>query len=183
MKKETEISRRIKGEILSLYRVKPLEDITIKEVCLSLGIPRTTFYYHFDSVRDALEQLEDDFINGVTAVYDGAKIVDYLYNDEAKFEKMISETKDYLFDHYDFLEAILVIRPNYEFQAKWLERIRPHYSKATPEHELNVEILTKSLLTLFGYSISHKIPKEKVHPEKLMRFMLPILESSNQFLD
>lgn len=183
MKKITKTCLKIHREILDLYRQKPLEDITIKEVCNNLGIPRTTFYYHYDSVRAVLLEIEDNFIQGLSRIYDANKIIGYLDTDNEKFLKMINEVKDYFYAHFDTLEILLVVRPNPDFQDRWFSLMKPHYSVHGTDMELNVELLINSFFVLFKYAISNKIPKESLRPEKLLSYMLPILNSENKFID
>ena len=42
---------------------KPLSKITVSEIVADCGINRKTFYYHFESTRQVLEYLMDDFLD------------------------------------------------------------------------------------------------------------------------
>lgn len=182
MKKQTRTTRKIREEVLNQYKQKPVEDITIKDVCAALSIPRTSFYYHYDSIRAVLQEIGDEFILGLDKVYDARKIREYLRVDRVKFINMIETTKDYLYAHYDMLEAFLVIRPYSEFRQRWLEAMRPHYPKNSPYDDLKTEILVESLIVLFTYAISNHIEKERVHPEKLMSFLLPLFDNVSSII-
>ena len=41
---------------LSLIEVKDFEYITVKEICSKAGVNRSTFYLHYDTVADLLEE-------------------------------------------------------------------------------------------------------------------------------
>lgn len=51
---------RIKGEFWRLYEERPLERISVKEVCQAAGCNKTTFYYHFQDLRAVLEEIEEE---------------------------------------------------------------------------------------------------------------------------
>ena len=41
---------------LSLIEVKGFEYITVKEICSKAGVNRSTFYLHYDTIADLLEE-------------------------------------------------------------------------------------------------------------------------------
>ena len=52
----------IRRAFTDLLRVKPVQSISIKELCEKAGVNRGTFYAHYESVRDLLKQMEDDLV-------------------------------------------------------------------------------------------------------------------------
>ena len=56
--KKTE--RSIQQAFLDLRRQKPLEKITVKELCQRADIHKSTFYSHYDSIGDLMEELEQE---------------------------------------------------------------------------------------------------------------------------
>ena len=48
----------IRQAFTDLLRVKPIQSISIKELCAAAGINRGTFYTHYRDIYDLLEQLE-----------------------------------------------------------------------------------------------------------------------------
>lgn len=52
----------IRRAFTQLLRVKPVQSISIKELCEVAGINRGTFYAHYKSVYDLLEQMENDML-------------------------------------------------------------------------------------------------------------------------
>ncbi|MDY0074547.1 MAG: TetR-like C-terminal domain-containing protein [Acholeplasmataceae bacterium] len=50
----------LKEALYKLCEVKPVQDITIKELCFEANINRTTFYTHFQNVKDLIENLESE---------------------------------------------------------------------------------------------------------------------------
>lgn len=50
---------------LKLLKVKPIHAISIRELCLEAGINRTTFYYHYGSQYDLLEDISQCFLDSI----------------------------------------------------------------------------------------------------------------------
>ena len=52
----------LKKALLKLLEEKPVNRITVKEICAEAGINRGTFYLHYSSPDDLLKEVEDDFV-------------------------------------------------------------------------------------------------------------------------
>ncbi len=52
----------IRKEFTELLKTKPVQAITVREICERTGINRSTFYNHYSDVYDLLEQLENDML-------------------------------------------------------------------------------------------------------------------------
>ena len=50
----------IRSALISLLNERPLHKISVKSIADQVGISRNTFYYHFKSVPDLLEQTMND---------------------------------------------------------------------------------------------------------------------------
>lgn len=57
--------------LISLLKKKPLEYITVSEICAAAGVNRSTFYLHYETVSDLLNEtaryLLDDFLSYFSA--------------------------------------------------------------------------------------------------------------------
>ena len=51
---------KIKEEFWCLYEQRPIERISVKEVCEATGCNKTTFYHHFQDLRAVLEEIEEE---------------------------------------------------------------------------------------------------------------------------
>ncbi|MBQ7598740.1 MAG: TetR/AcrR family transcriptional regulator C-terminal domain-containing protein [Clostridia bacterium] len=65
---ETKIDRRVlytkmflKESLLELMKEKPIDKITPTELCRHAGINRNTFYKHYYTTRDLLQEIEEEF--------------------------------------------------------------------------------------------------------------------------
>lgn len=56
MERENATKQRIRRVALMLFREKAFEDVTLNEICEKSGINKNTFYYHFRSKDDLLDQ-------------------------------------------------------------------------------------------------------------------------------
>lgn len=58
--------REIHRAFLSLAAEKPMERITVKELCDRAMINKATFYSHYDNMDSLIEELEDEFVKNLT---------------------------------------------------------------------------------------------------------------------
>ena len=49
-------ARRMDEALMALLEKKDFEYITIKEICAEAGVNRSTFYLHYETTRDLLEE-------------------------------------------------------------------------------------------------------------------------------
>ena len=53
---------RLRNALLSLLKDKPLDEITISEICNKASVNRNTFYSHYESVKDLQGEIEGLFM-------------------------------------------------------------------------------------------------------------------------
>lgn len=75
----------IKDSFLELIQDNPYSKITIKKICQTAEISRSTFYLHFDSINDVLNAVLDDAIMTTSTDYFSINdfSVDYLKENES----------------------------------------------------------------------------------------------------
>ena len=71
MRKRPERTERTKADLKQafwrLYATRPIEKITVGEVCELAGYNRGTFYLHFKDIYDLLECIEAELLAGMTS--------------------------------------------------------------------------------------------------------------------
>jgi AcrR family transcriptional regulator len=67
-----ETVRRLKEAFWGLYRLKPVEKISVREITDAAGYNHATFYLYFRNVRDVLDQIEDDLLNTRDRLFEAA---------------------------------------------------------------------------------------------------------------
>ena len=70
--------RVIKESILRLLEERPVNRITVKEVCEAAQINRATFYAHFTDCFDVLNQMENDLLADFERSLSFASVVDVM---------------------------------------------------------------------------------------------------------
>lgn len=56
----------IRSALIDLAKNKPLEQITVKELCQRALINKATFYSHYDNINELIEEIEDEFVKNLT---------------------------------------------------------------------------------------------------------------------
>ncbi|MCQ4636984.1 TetR family transcriptional regulator C-terminal domain-containing protein [Anaerovorax odorimutans] len=115
------IDRRIKRtkallqkSLLELMKSKPVKNITIKELVDFADINRSTFYLHYTSVYDILDELEQNLLDQLYQVFD-----DYPQNyDEEDSFSFISAMLQIVFDNQETCNILLNPKYNTGFIDK-----------------------------------------------------------------
>ena len=56
--------------LISLLKKKPFEYITVSEICEGAGVNRSTFYLHYETIGDLLEETARYLLNEFSSYYD-----------------------------------------------------------------------------------------------------------------
>ena len=101
--------------MLKLIKDKPLQKISISELCQEAGINRSTFYKYYGSQYDLFEEMQQKFIEKINAAmrsytnYSGSS--------------MIERTMLYLNEHLDEACLFYLNNPTSDFYHKKIENI------------------------------------------------------------
>ena len=60
----------IRRALTDLLRKKPIQSISVKELCESAGINRSTFYTHYTDIYDLMQQMEEEMLTDFKNVLD-----------------------------------------------------------------------------------------------------------------
>jgi len=63
-------SEKIETTFLALLLHSKYEEITIKDICDTAEINRSTFYAHYDDINDLIVKIESKFANGMALIFD-----------------------------------------------------------------------------------------------------------------
>ena len=55
----------IKNAFLELRKKKPIEKITVKELCQNAQINKSTFYSHYNDIFDLSDTLENEVVDNI----------------------------------------------------------------------------------------------------------------------
>ncbi|MBQ6165712.1 MAG: TetR/AcrR family transcriptional regulator C-terminal domain-containing protein [Clostridia bacterium] len=92
----------LKESLLELMKEKPVDKITPTELCRKAEINRNTFYKHYYTARDVLEEIEDEF---------SAQIVDslsgFFLSGVLDIRQMLNEICRIVYENKDFCRILL----------------------------------------------------------------------------
>lgn len=95
------ITKRLLQEaLLHLLDTKPLDKISITELCNEAGINRTTFYRHYELPRDVLLEMEGNLVHEIRTKFSTPHTL-------AEAEKYVESILTYLYNHSDLLKILI----------------------------------------------------------------------------
>ena len=87
--------RAIRSALFTLLDTKPLDSITITDICREADVNRGTFYKYYRDVYDLLEKTEDDFIEKIHRLIDQSRAQDFSISDFfTEIFRILSENKE-----------------------------------------------------------------------------------------
>ena len=88
--------------LISLLRVKDLEYITVKEICEKAGVNRSTFYLHYETIDDLLNETIEIMNQRFMSYFaDINGISEELYHTD--LSNLVLVTQDYLYPYLRFV--------------------------------------------------------------------------------
>ncbi|MDR2480225.1 MAG: TetR family transcriptional regulator C-terminal domain-containing protein [Treponema sp.] len=113
--RKTQYTRKVlRDSLVELMRQKPVSKITIKELCQTADINRTTFYVHYRDQYDLLQQIEEDTISYV------AGMLDKYENKRSRREviEMVEEMVGYIANNSNSIQVLLSENGDINFQKR-----------------------------------------------------------------
>ena len=90
--------------LITLLEKKDFEYITIKEICDTAGVNRSTFYLHYDNISDLLKETTRYIIDKHLAYYEIEKQRISLQFETCKREELLFITDEYLVPYLKFIK-------------------------------------------------------------------------------
>jgi len=97
--------RKLKNGLIVLLKEKPLRKITVKELCESASVNRTTFYKYYGSPYDLFDSIADEFFEGIAKVHIKAMQVDDLKENLTNAYSFMEEHREVMLTLYRNLPA------------------------------------------------------------------------------
>lgn len=89
--------RTFANSLVVLSKEKPLNKITVKQICDHAELSRNAFYFHYGDINDLIEEIEVNMINDITSMFDGFRKIEFPDN----VLLIIQKLTDYLIEHKD----------------------------------------------------------------------------------
>lgn len=99
-KRVLKTKKAIKAAHLSIMEEKDISDITISELTRKAGINRRTFYTHYRSISDIIDEIESDMVALLSEVVQKIDVTDIrksAYNVFIELNEMVAVEFDYYF--------------------------------------------------------------------------------------
>ena len=81
--------RAFEGALALLAKEKPLNKITVKEICEQAQLSRNAFYFHYKDIFDLIEEIENKMICEVESYFDEFREMGFPKNILATIKKMV----------------------------------------------------------------------------------------------
>lgn len=151
---------------LSLYGTENFEDITVSLICKKAKVERSTFYYHFNKVRDILDEIENQFLESYKQ---NAYLSWKTYVDQNKKTSFIGKTSvDFIYENKDLLTLLIHDNCDYSFVHKWRSAIKAQLKRIFKGEDVTMYILASSIIAFYKYCINNNIDKEFVNIHAVM---------------
>lgn len=166
--------QKICDAFLKIYKDKEFENITIKEICQSIPIARTTFYQYYNNIWEVKEDIESNFVAGLLKNSYDLKFFDYnsdIYN------QYLHNTILFLKENQSLFYTFLVLRHDYSFYKKYKISIKYHYYDLCHGDEVNLEIIAGYLISIFSYYLENHLDININSLEKYLHILQKIIYS------
>lgn len=116
----------MKSALLELLEIKPLEKITVTDLCRCADVNRSTFYAYYSGVGELLTELEDDVLQQLPMLPDAPQF----YNDE-NFIHTLESFFDYVRENERLFRTLLVQRIGGNFNHRLVNAVMEKYAGHT----------------------------------------------------
>lgn len=129
----------LKESLISLLNEKPISAITVKEICQTADINRSTFYTHYSDQRDLLYQIEAEIIEEMRRHLSECQL-----EEEAESVKMIEKLLEYIGENKDICYTLLHQHTGTSFEQRVMDVAKQFLMshKLTDDPALNAYLST-----------------------------------------
>ncbi len=137
----TDTRELIIREFMKEYAEREDGAVTVKGLCASVPVARTTFYSYFGNTDDILQAVEDELISSLASIADhvsGGNLPDM------DFQVFMDAVEEYIRRHWSDIHALFVDRPDQHFIRRWKEAVMfRHGAKAEDAAEDGIRAMLK----------------------------------------
>ena len=127
----------LKNSIVELLGEKPIEKVTVKEICERADVNRGTFYSHYSDQFDLYNSIVDELLNGIFE-----RLGDILRAGQQSMLKSVTLVYDYIKENSKLVEILLDGRIKYGIDARIneiVESIYLHDIKKSAENRTKID--------------------------------------------
>ncbi len=110
----------LRDAFLAILNAKPIEKITVKELCANAGVNRGTFYLHYKDIYDLQTQLEDEMFDELMRLLDANRVVSEAGQVDTQRE-FIQSVFEFYDNNREMATILLGDNGNRQFLSKMVE--------------------------------------------------------------
>ncbi|MFB1049983.1 TetR-like C-terminal domain-containing protein [Paraliobacillus sp. JSM ZJ581] len=111
----------LRQSLMEILKQKPINSITIKEICEKADINRSTFYTHYASQYDLLHQIEEEIIKDMNET-----LASYNYSKEDEGLEMTTKLLEYVVENKEMCETLLSAHGDVTFKKRIIKHALEH---------------------------------------------------------
>lgn len=162
-RRQIRTKRRIREALMALVMEKPAEKITIKELAERADIDRKTFYLHYGSIGDVLNEMQEELLEKLEAIISSYDLFQPDFDALALFR----EINGVILESSDFYRRMLVMDQYSFFYDKLKESMKNYLLGKYGEHLENtavsriklglyLEYVTTGIMALYVHWLRHQ---------------------------
>ena len=121
----------LKQTLITLLQQKPVDKITVKEICDLADLNRSTFYAHFKDPHDLLRQIEEELMGELNTHLKKLTFV----GDENETFQLMKTIFEYVVDNADLCRALMGEYGDISFQKEIMMIIQEQKMEEWMHHE------------------------------------------------
>ncbi|MDR0709140.1 MAG: TetR/AcrR family transcriptional regulator [Spirochaetaceae bacterium] len=137
--------KALRESLIELMQTRPVSAISIKELCALADINRSTFYAHYRSPYEILQELEDALLETLGQMQ--SRNV-FLTGKNALFQ-LIEEVLQFIIDNRNWIQVLLSEQGDIQFQRKLFSFIRQNEMIKFKNNE-PIDELTKEYYLIYA---------------------------------
>ena len=143
----------IKKRFIDLYSKTSYDKITVRSLCESVPIARTTFYAYYQNIDEVKTEIENCTVSGIRSACES------IYSGDT--EKQFMSAMEYMNSNKNVFYAFLVAQPDIRFIEKFKAEIAAHFEEnfkldqCGKNYELKLELFASAVVSYYTYYLKH----------------------------
>lgn len=109
--------------VFDLSTEKPLDKITVIELCEKAGINKSTFYLHYTSIDDCFKKCFEMFTGGVIQLSNDIRYTEVAYHPEEIVKKVLDTVEQYIEFISNYKNSVIYDSSTRELKEKFVKAI------------------------------------------------------------
>ena len=172
VRKITTAQEAIEKSMITLLDNKNLYELSVREICKTANVARSTFYAYYDVVDDCLLDIENRFLHELLDL----NMKRTTSEKNGYIDLSFSEnTIRYIQANKKMLYLFLIKRYNYHFVNRWKDAIKYHLYAQMPvsisdqNKELTLEIIASGIIGAYRHWLKNPYELDAEYVKRLIR--------------